>query len=81
MVTDWNFDWPADGRFSFRDEPGEHDPCYVVMPCGAMLAVNHHATPGVDIARAKFIVAACNAALSLREVVGPALDALTARTE
>lgn len=56
-------DWP-DAPFTFLDEPGEHDPCYVVMPGGAMLSLNHHATPGVDIARAKFIVDACNAALS-----------------
>lgn len=57
-------DWP-DAPFTLHDEPGEHDPCYVVMPGGSSLAVNHHATPGVDIARAKFIVAACNAALAL----------------
>lgn len=55
-------DWP-DEPFTFRDEPGEHDPCYVVMPGSAMLPLNHHAVPGVDIARAKFIVAACNMAL------------------
>jgi hypothetical protein len=55
-------DWPAE-PFTFHDEPGEHDPCYVVMPGGAMLPINHHAGKGVDIARAKFIVAACNAAL------------------
>lgn len=52
-------DWPG-GEFSFLDEPGEHDPCYVVMPGGAMLALNHHATSGVDIARAQFIIDACN---------------------
>lgn len=55
-------DWPS-GEFWFKDEPGEHDPCYVVMPGGAMLPINHHAGPGVDIARAKFIIAACNRAL------------------
>jgi hypothetical protein len=55
-------DWPK-GEFTFRDEPGEHDPCYIVMPGGAMLVVNHHAAEGVDIARAKFIIDACNAAL------------------
>lgn len=53
--------WPNE-EFGFYDNPGEHDPCYVVMPGGAMLALNHHAGEGVDIARAKFIVAACNAA-------------------
>lgn len=57
-------DWPVDQVFTFADDPGEHDPCYVVMPGGAMLPVNHHAGEGVDIARAKFIVQACNAALT-----------------
>lgn len=56
-------DWPAGRPFTFLDEPGEHDPCYVVMPCGAAITLNHHASEGVDIARAKFIIAACNAAL------------------
>lgn len=56
-------DWP-DAPFTFYDEPGEHDPCYVVMPGGAMLSLNHHAGIGVDIARAKFIIAACNSALA-----------------
>lgn len=55
-------DWPEGGRFTFHDEPGEHDPCYVVMPDGAALPLNHHAGEGVDIARAQFIIAACNAA-------------------
>ena len=56
-------DWPNE-PFKFLDDPGEHDPCYVVMPGGAMLSLNHHAAPGVDIARAKFIVDACNMVLS-----------------
>lgn len=56
-------DWP-NGWFTFHDDPGEHDPCYVVMPGGASLPLNHHNGEGVDIARAKFIIAACNAALS-----------------
>lgn len=55
--------FPPGERFSFHDEPGEHDPCYVVMPGGASLELNHDAGEGVDIARAKFIIAACNAAL------------------
>lgn len=55
-------DWPEGGRFTFHDEPGEHDPCYVVMPDGAALPLNHHAGEGVDIARAQFIITACNAA-------------------
>jgi hypothetical protein len=64
-------DWPV-GEFAFHDEPGAHDPCYVVMPGGAMLPLNHHAGEGVDIARAKFIVDACNAAL--RAAPGPPLS-------
>jgi hypothetical protein len=52
-------DWP-DKNFQFSDSPGAHDPCYVIMPDGAMLDLNHHNTEGVDIARAKFIIEACN---------------------
>lgn len=55
--------WPDGGKFHFYDSPGEHDPCYVVMPGGAMIPLNHHAGEGVDIARAKFIIKACNTAL------------------
>ena len=58
--------WCLDNRqppFTFHDEPGEHDPCYVVMTGGNTLALNHDARPGVDIARAKWIIALCNAAL------------------
>lgn len=71
-----NTDWPVGKLFSFADEPGGHDPCYVVMPDGCMLPVNHHAGEGVDIARAKFIVAACNAALAVPAPTGaePAAD-------
>ena len=57
-------EWPAGGSFRFHDDPSEHDPCYVIMPGGAMLAFNHDARPGVDIARAKFVQAACNALLA-----------------
>lgn len=64
-------DWPA-APFTFHNEPGEHDPCYVVVPGGAMLSLNHHAGEGVDIARAKFIVAACNAALQGQLPFSPA---------
>lgn len=69
-------DWPTDGEFSFHDSPGEHDPCFAVMPGGASLGFNHHAGDGVDIARARFVVDACNEALrKLRRetsrVIGP----------
>lgn len=57
-------DWPANGRFRIKDGPGEHDPCWLVMPGGEMLALNHHAINGVDQARAQFIADACNAALA-----------------
>lgn len=53
-------DFPEGERFKFLDDLGPHDPCYIVMPGGAALPVNHHAGAGVDIARAKFIVRACN---------------------
>lgn len=53
-------DWPSDVPFEFKDEPGEHDPCYVVLPGGAMLSLVHHGQNGVDQARAQFIVDACN---------------------
>lgn len=52
-------DWPV-APFRFLDEAGEHDPCYVIMPGGSMLSLCHHATNGVDQARAQFIVDACN---------------------
>jgi hypothetical protein len=57
-------DFPEKGIFSFVDSPGEHNPCYVVMPGGAMLEFNHHAGDGVDVARARFIVGACNVRLA-----------------
>jgi hypothetical protein len=56
--------WPEGAQFTFMDEPGEHDPCYVVLPNGAMLALNHDCREGVDIARAHWIVGACNARLA-----------------
>jgi hypothetical protein len=59
-ACDWPSPLPAMALFEFYDDPGEHDPCYVIMPGGSMLALNHHAVNGVDQARARFIVAACN---------------------
>lgn len=56
-------EWPRGATFGFHDDPGEHDPCYVIMPGGAMLAFNHHVGEGVDIARARFVQNACNALL------------------
>lgn len=47
-------------EFTFRDEPGKHDPCYIVMPDGACLPVNHWNDETTDVARAEWIVAACN---------------------
>jgi hypothetical protein len=63
-------DWPV-SPFQFKDEPGEHDPCYIIMPGGAVIPLAHHALNGVDQARAQFIVEACNeklARLSLQPV-------------
>lgn len=56
-------DWPAK-LFTMQDEPGEHDPCYLICPDGAMIPFCHHDTNGVDQARVKFIMDACNAALA-----------------
>lgn len=70
-------DWPKMYSFKFVDMPGEHDPCYVCMPDGAMLALNHDDRPGVDVARAKFIVDACNAARSgIRKTLFEKLNAI-----
>lgn len=63
--------WPPSQEFQFYDEAGVHSPCYVVMPGGAMLPVNHHAFDGVDVARAKFIVEACNEKLRAERVKAP----------
>jgi hypothetical protein len=72
-------EWPAGERFTFHDDPGEHEPCYVVMPGGGAIPLNHHDRNGVDQARARFIVNACNAALfpraALQAIPAPATDA------
>jgi hypothetical protein len=62
-------EWPAGERFTFHDDPGEHEPCYVVMPGGGAIPLNHHDRNGVDQARARFIVNACNAALFPRAAI------------
>jgi hypothetical protein len=59
-----NCGWP-DKPFKFVDEPGEHNPCYAVMPDGACLVFNHHDSGKVDINRANFIIDACNTALDI----------------
>lgn len=66
LIAACNF--PLGATFSYHDEPGEHDPAYVVMPDGSMLPVNHYndgdAPIPTDVARAAFMVTACNKALS-----------------
>lgn len=57
-------DWPIGGSFTYLDEPGDHDPCYVIMPGGSMLPFAHHASELADCARALFVMRACNAALA-----------------
>lgn len=57
-------DWQEGSLFSVQDEPGEHDACYLILPSGEMLAFVHHATNGVDQARAQFIADCCNQVLS-----------------
>lgn len=59
---DPEFHWPREGRFRFHDDPGPHDPCYVVLPCGSTIALNHYNDATTDIKRAKFIIDACNKA-------------------
>src|ERR1035437_5227826 len=71
-------------NFVFEDSPGEHDPCFVICPGGKVLEFNDHAGEGVDIARAKFIVDACNAALTADDAqkgaVQRAMDDATKRS-
>lgn len=55
-------DWPT-GEFRVQDEPGEHDPCYLVCPDGLMLAFNAHAINGTDQRRAQWIAETLNARL------------------
>lgn len=55
--------FPVGVPVAFHDEPGAHDPCYVVLPGGAMLELNHWGDELTDVARAVFIVRSCNAAL------------------
>jgi len=59
--------YPMGGRFLYHDEEGEHDPAYVVIPGGEMVPINGYddgdAPIPTDVARAAFIVTACNAAL------------------
>lgn len=70
-----DLDWPGDADFYVHDDPDAHAPCYVVMPGGAMIALNHHAGEGVDLARANWIAKACNDyLLRLRREAGIASD-------
>jgi hypothetical protein len=68
-------DWPT-GDFTYFDPTPDdfHTPCYVVMPGGASLSLAHHCGAGVDEARARFIIAACNAALAASPAAGPAVS-------
>lgn len=70
-------DWQEGDLFYVNDDPDEHKPCYLVMPDGACLVLNHHATNGVDQARAQFIADCCNQVLcpiqAPNEAVAPML--------
>jgi len=55
-----DLNWPEGNQFTFLDAGG-HNPCYVVMPDGAAIPLNHWNNQGTDIARAKWIIDACNA--------------------
>ena len=60
-IDAWDaLDWPLHEDFRFADVAGAHAPCFVVMPGGAAIALNHHDGSGVDVARAQWIVDACN---------------------
>jgi hypothetical protein len=54
--------WPEDKPFRVLKvgELGDHTPWQIVMPCGGVLELNHHADDAVDEARAKWIGAALN---------------------
>ena len=55
-------DWPH-GIFRVEDEPGEHDPCWLITPGGVCYAFNAHAVNGFDQARAQWVADTLNAAL------------------
>ena len=55
--------WPA-GVFRVQDEPGEHDPCYLICPDGLMIEFNAHAINGTDQRRAQWIADTLNARLN-----------------
>jgi len=57
-------DWQEGALFGVRDEPGEHDPCYLILPSNELIPFVHHAINGVDQARARFIADCCNQVLS-----------------
>lgn len=60
-IDEWDeLDWPLHEDFRFADIADAHAPCLVVMPGGAAIVLNHHAGSGVDVARARWIVDACN---------------------
>ena len=69
--------WPEGKDFTFHDDGG-HQPCYVVMPDGAALPLNHWDDETTDIARAKWIIDACNAKLATRHHPEPAADVVEA---
>jgi len=54
-----DLNWPEGKPFTFHDDGG-HNPCYVVMPDGAAIPLNHWNNQDTDIARAKWIIDACN---------------------
>lgn len=57
--------------FNVVDSAGDHDPCYLVLPGGSMLPLNHFVDELTDVCRAIFIAEACNARLAaIRKPVG-----------
>lgn len=59
-------DWPLNEVFRFYDPDTSdiHGPVFLIMPGGAMVKFHHHGSETVDIARAKWIMDACNARIA-----------------
>ena len=61
----WDATIRAGMRFSTYDDGDPHGKAYVVCPDGTMIALGS-CEGDMDLRRAEFIAAACNAALALR---------------
>jgi hypothetical protein len=64
LLEQCNFGGGLPDTFKVVDAAGEHDPCFLVIPGGSMLPLNHFANELTDVCRTIFIAEACNAALA-----------------